>query len=185
MSRLGLGTSQTLNSCICYVKRKSLTRISWTIIRRQIWQQAQLQLHCYSENKPNITCQTRINYLKLIRVTELGSASNKKTKNAFPLQAWTGPSGSTRLRLPEFLTISTLRVQGSQIYAPAIFTSSPLFCWGWVDARAIVRSEGFSEKTITMITYGIEPETSRLVAQCFHQQCHCVLDMEGSCEYIE
>jgi hypothetical protein len=125
MSRLGLGTSQTLNSGICYGKRKSPTRISWTTICRQIWQQAQLQLHCYSENKPNITCQTRIKYLKLIRVTELGSASNKETKNAFPLQAWTGPSGSRRLRLPEFLTISTLRVHGSQIYAPAIFTPSP------------------------------------------------------------
>jgi hypothetical protein len=28
---------------------------------------------------------------------------------AIPLQAWTGPEGSRRLRLPDFETISTLR----------------------------------------------------------------------------
>jgi hypothetical protein len=41
---------------------------------------------------------------------------------AIPLQAWTGPEGSRRLRLPDFKTIGTLRWQGCQPYAPAAFT---------------------------------------------------------------
>jgi hypothetical protein len=35
------------------------------------------------------------------------STSSKKGK-AIPLQAWTGPEGSRRLRLPDFKTIGTL-----------------------------------------------------------------------------
>jgi len=34
------------------------------------------------------------------------SSSSKKGK-AIPLQAWTGPEGSRRLRLPDFKTIGT------------------------------------------------------------------------------
>jgi hypothetical protein len=34
------------------------------------------------------------------------SVSEQKCK-AIPLQAWTGPEGSRRLRHPEFMTIST------------------------------------------------------------------------------
>ena len=41
---------------------------------------------------------------------------------AIPLQAWTGPEGSRRLRLPDFKTIGTWRWQGCQPYAPATFT---------------------------------------------------------------
>ena len=41
---------------------------------------------------------------------------------AIPLQAWTGPEGSTRLRFPDFKTIGTWRWQGCQPYAPAVFT---------------------------------------------------------------
>jgi len=33
---------------------------------------------------------------------------------AIPLQAWTGPEGSRRLRLPDFKTIGTWRWQGCQ-----------------------------------------------------------------------
>jgi len=32
-----------------------------------------------------------------------------KKGKAIPLQAWTGPEGSRRLKLPDFKTISTLR----------------------------------------------------------------------------
>jgi hypothetical protein len=39
-----------------------------------------------------------------------------------PLQALTGPEGSTRLRLPDFKTIGTRSWQGCQPYAPAAFT---------------------------------------------------------------
>jgi len=45
-----------------------------------------------------------------------------KQGKAIPLQAWTGPEGSRRLRLPDFKTISTWRWQGCQPYALATFT---------------------------------------------------------------
>ena len=35
--------------------------------------------------------------------------ANKGKGKAIPLQAWTGPEGSRRLRLPDFKTISTCR----------------------------------------------------------------------------
>jgi hypothetical protein len=38
-------------------------------------------------------------------VTEI----NKGKGKAFPLQAWIGPEGSRRLRLPDFKTIGTRR----------------------------------------------------------------------------
>jgi len=37
------------------------------------------------------------------------SAQHKNCKKAIPLQAWTGPEGSRRLRLPDFKTIGTWR----------------------------------------------------------------------------
>ena len=46
----------------------------------------------------------------------------KGSKKAIPLQAWTGPEVSMRLRLPDFKTISTWRWWGCQPYAPAAFT---------------------------------------------------------------
>ena len=49
------------------------------------------------------------------------STRSKKGK-AIPLQAWTGPEGSRRLRFPDFKTIGTWRWQGCQPYAPAAFS---------------------------------------------------------------
>ena len=53
--------------------------------------------------------------LAVFSVTLLASAAeliayvlkDKGKGNAIPLQAWTGPEGSRRLRLPDFKTIST------------------------------------------------------------------------------
>jgi hypothetical protein len=41
---------------------------------------------------------------------------------AIPVQLWIGPDGTIRLRLPAFKTFGTLRWQGYQPYAPAVFT---------------------------------------------------------------
>ena len=49
--------------------------------------------------------------------------SKRKGKGtAFPLEAWTGPLGSRRLRLQNFYKIGTWRWQGCQPYAPAGIT---------------------------------------------------------------
>jgi hypothetical protein len=46
---------------------------------------------------------------------------------AVPLQAWTGPEGSRRLRLTDFKTIGISRWEGRQPYAPATFTPKEIF----------------------------------------------------------
>jgi len=60
---------------------------------------------CASE----FSCTSITFAFKIITVAvELKSYSNIKGKGkAIPLQAWTGPEGSRRLRLPDFKTIGT------------------------------------------------------------------------------
>ena len=42
-----------------------------------------------------------------IKLNELNSFHNNKVKGkAVPLQAWTGPEGSGKLRLPDFVTMA-------------------------------------------------------------------------------
>jgi len=51
---------------------------------------------------------------------------------AIPLQPWTGPQGSKRLRLPDFKTIGTCRWYGCQPYAPAAFTPRKYFWYSFL-----------------------------------------------------
>jgi len=70
----------------------------------------------------------------------------KKKGKAVPLQAWTGPEDSRKLGFPDFVTtaqdvgrLSALRTGRHPQEMLLVLISVR----GWVDPRAIVRSEGF------------------------------------------
>jgi hypothetical protein len=90
--------------------------------------------------------------------------------NVVPLQARCGPEGSRRFRLPDFHDIRHMKMMRSsasrtgRIY-PQEIKVVLIFTRGWVDHRAMVRSEGNMSLKNPVTPTGIDPGTVRLVAQ--------------------
>jgi len=98
---------------------------------------------------------------------------------AIPVQIWTCPEGSRRLRLPNFKPIGTWKWSGCPIYAPAAFTFQEIFLVlisvrSWIDPRVIMRPEWLRQWELPVKSSGIEPATFRLVGQWLNQLRHRV-----------
>jgi len=60
--------------------------------------------------KPRIGLQTGSCHIQLGHSIATTPISSVKTSKVIPLQAWTGPEGSWKLRLPEFLDNRNMKV---------------------------------------------------------------------------
>jgi len=98
-----------------------------------------------------------------------------------PLQACSGPEGPRKLR---FLYYTTTAQDGGKVVSLTHRQPLPqgnvllvlISVRGWVDPRAMVRSEGLCQWKILMTPSGIEQATFRFVAQHLN---HCATAVAG------
>jgi len=114
-----------------------------------------------------ISCGGSVMFAAIPVCLEPGSTHCKKGK-AVPLQDRRGPEGSRKLRFPDFVTTAQDGGRLSAFRTGRLYPQEMLLVLisvrGWVDPRAIVRSERFCQKNPLTLA-GIEPATFRFVAQ--------------------
>ena len=117
---------------------------------------------------------TGLNIFVNVHIFYLWYKYKKGKGKAVPLQAWSGPEVSRKLRFPDFIT--TAHGGGKVVsitHRPHLPQGNLLVLIavrGWVDRRAILRSERLCRWKIPMKPFGIEPATFRFVAQRLN---HC------------
>jgi len=106
----------------------------------------------------------------------------KRKGKAVPLQAWTGPEGSRKLRFQDFVTTAQ---DGGEVVSLTHRPPLPqemflvlISVGGWVDPRAIVRSEGFYVNEKFQWPAEIEPATYKFVSQHLN---HCATAVPHFC----
>ena len=111
-----------------------------------------------------------------------------KKGKAVPLQAWSGPEGSRKIRFPYFMTMAQDGGKVSLTHRPSLpqeIYQVLISVSGWVDPRAIVWPVGLCHWKIPMTPSGIEPATCRFVAWCLNHYATARLQRKFgiSCKY--
>ena len=125
-----------------------------------------------------VSCLAR----RLVTIPTMLSQRPNCQGKGIPLQDWTTPEISRKLRIPDFKTIGTWRWYGCQPYAPAAFTPLTPQEYSWYSF--LLKAESTSGPQCGRKDYVKEKfqwyhrEPNRIVAQCLNQLRHHVRTLE-------